>query len=60
MQKTDRPGLYKVQTGILINTDAGALKAYKTRKKRETRLNDLETEVKEIKEMLMLLLNRNQ
>lgn len=57
--KTDVPGIYKVREGILINTDNQALAAYKNKKNREKRIdqmyediNDLKSDLQEIKDLL--------
>lgn len=67
-RKTDIPGIYKSEDGILINKDSQALKAYKERKKREQRLdkivkieNDLlslKSDMEEIKNLLKGLLSK--
>lgn len=58
-QKTDIPGIVKVGEGILINTDNDSLKAYKARKLRDRKLDELDNsiasmknELSEIKELL--------
>jgi hypothetical protein len=63
-QKTNVPGIYKTDTGALINKDNEALKAYKARKAKEKKFNVLEEEIttlkqdmKEIKQLLMDLVN---
>lgn len=55
-QKTEIPGIYKDGEGVLINKDNDALKAYKARKSRDRKLDDLELEMKEIKDLLLKLL----
>lgn len=65
MQKTKYEGLYKVQEGILLNTDNEALKQYKARKQKERKLQEMQKdldmlkegfqELKEVKELLMIL-----
>lgn len=57
--KTEVPGIYKVRDGILINTDNSALAAYKNKKKREKRIDEMQEEMvvikndlQEIKELL--------
>ena len=59
MYKTEKPGIMKVRDGILINTDNDALLAYKKRKQKERRIeevrdeiNALKSDVTEIKQML--------
>lgn len=66
--KTDVPGVYKPEDGILINKDSAALKAYKERKKREQKLNtidslqddinSLKSDMDEIKNLLKGLLSK--
>lgn len=61
-KKTDVPGIFKTEDGILINKDNQALKAYKERKKREQKLNNidklendlhsLKSDIEEIKQLL--------
>lgn len=46
---TQIPGIYKEKEGVLLNKDAEALKAYKTKKKNNSKLNCLTTEVENIK-----------
>ena len=58
--KTDVPGIYKnTLNGALINKDNKALQAYKLRKKKELRIDQIEKELvglkgdmQEIKELL--------
>lgn len=57
--KTEIPGIYKVRNGVLINTDNKALAAYKNKKKREQRIDEMQTDIQclkndlhEIKELL--------
>lgn len=64
-QKTEVPGIYKVEEGVLINKDDLALQAYKNRKNRERRLNKVEEElsllkddVSEIKDLIKGFLNK--
>ena len=59
MQKTEIPGIMKVGEGMLINTDNDSLKAYKARKVREKKIDELDksvehmkSELSEIKELL--------
>jgi hypothetical protein len=62
--KTDVPGLVKdPRSGAILNVDAGKLAAYKKKKKCNShvlltadRLNKVEKDVGEIKELLKLLL----
>lgn len=58
-QKTEIPGIVKVGEGMLINTDNDSLKAYKARKVREKKIDELDkslecmkNELSEIKELL--------
>lgn len=58
-QKTIVPGFYKVDESLVINKDNEALKAYKNRKIKESRvnrindeLNNLKCDIKEIKDIL--------
>lgn len=58
-QKTDVPGFYKVDESLIINKDNDSLQAYKKRKLKESRVNkmhyelkDLKNDIKEIKELL--------
>ena len=62
-QKTEVPGFYKAGEGIVINKDNEALAAYKKRKQKERRIeevreevNALKSDVSEIKEMMRQLL----
>ena len=62
-QKTEVPGFYKAGEGIVINKDNDALLAYKKRKQKERRIeevreevNALKSDVSEIKEMMKQLL----
>lgn len=48
-RKTEIPGLYMNDQGVLINKDNDALKAYKLRKAKERKLNTLEKDVLEMK-----------
>lgn len=59
LQKTEIPGVAKAGEGILLNTDNDSLKAYKTRKNKDRKMNEIEETVKrlnddisEIKELL--------
>lgn len=65
MQKTKYEGIYKQRDGVLLNMDNEALKAYKAKKEKERRsittekkVEMLENDIREIKEMLMKALNR--
>jgi hypothetical protein len=69
MKKTEIPGVYKVQEGILVNKDTEALEKYKRRRdaKRRTerqintleekvsKIDKLETDLEEIKSLLKKL-----
>lgn len=62
-QKTEVPGFYKAGEGIVINKDNDALLAYKKRKQKERRIeevreevNALKSDISEIKEMMKQLL----
>lgn len=75
LQKTPIPGLYRSpESNALINTDSNALQAYKLKKQKykemesiklsvdrnEDRINKLETDLSEIKDMLRQLLKNNE
>jgi prefoldin subunit 5 len=47
--KTDRPGIFKVKEGVLINKDNEALRSYKKRKMNMKRVEKMEQELSEIK-----------
>jgi len=49
MEKTDIPGIYKADEGILINKDNDALRAYKARKAKEKKMEVLEQNISELK-----------
>lgn len=58
-QKTEVPGVYKVEEGVLINKDNASLQAYKNRKNRERKMIQIEadlellkTDIHEIKTLL--------
>ena len=60
MQKTKYEGVYKVREGVLLNMDNESLKAYKAKKEKDRRqistekkVEMLENDIKEIKELLM-------
>lgn len=64
-QKTEIPGIYKVEEGILVNKDNLALQAYKNRKNRERKLVQIESDligikedVKELKDLMRRFLDR--
>ena len=48
-QKTEIPGIYKTSEGVLINKDTESLRAYKTRKMRERKIETIDSEVNTIK-----------
>lgn len=48
-QKTEVPGIYKVEEGILINKDSASLLAYKNRKNRERKLLKIEEDLESLK-----------
>ena len=48
-QKTEVPGFYKVDEGVVINKDNTALKAYKIQKAEKARLVQLEQDVSSMK-----------
>lgn len=52
-QKTDVPGLYKVSEGIIINKDNIGLDAYKKKKMRERRIDDIQNDVASLKDDIM-------
>lgn len=65
MQKTKYEGIYKQRDGVLINMDNEALKAYKAKKDKDRRsittekkVEMLENDIREIKEMLMKALSK--
>lgn len=58
-QKTDVPGIYKMTEGVLINKDNDALKAYKLKKQKDRKINEIEEvvvslrdDINEIKQIL--------
>lgn len=62
MHKTDIPGIYKVEEGILINRDMNALQQYKKRKRLtrnnlniEEKVKNLESQLEEMKTLLQKL-----
>lgn len=59
LQKTEISGVAKAGEGILLNTDNDSLKAYKTRKNKDRKMNEIEatvnalkSDISEIKELL--------
>ena len=49
-QKTEIPGIYKVTDGVLINKDNEALKAYKLKKQKDRKINEIEEVVVSLRE----------
>jgi len=47
--KTEVPGIFKVREGVLINTDNDSLTAYKNRKKREKRIDEMQEDIQSLK-----------
>ena len=47
--KTEVPGIYKVRDGILINTDNNSLAAYKNKKKRDKRVDEMQEDIQSLK-----------
>ena len=43
------PGIYKVRDGILINTDNNSLAAYKNKKKRDKRVDEMQEDIQSLK-----------
>lgn len=65
MQKTKYEGIYKQREGVLLNMDNEALKSYKAKKEKDRRsittekkVEMLENDIREIKEMLMKALSK--
>lgn len=65
MEKTEIPGVYKVEDGVFVNKNAEALAMYKKKKDQSLRLEKAENEISvlkddisEIKRMLNLLMNK--
>ena len=63
--KTEVPGIYKVREGVLINTDNNSLTAYKNKKRRDKRVDEMEqdmqimkNDLQEIKDLLKGLARR--
>lgn len=52
-QKTDVPGLYKVAEGIIINKDNKGLEAYRQKKMRERRIDDIQNDVASLRDDIM-------
>jgi len=64
-QKTEIPGIYKAEEGVLINKDNAALLAYRNRKSREKKISQIETDlmgikedVRELKELMRRFIDR--
>lgn len=64
-RKTEVPGIYKAEEGVLINKDNLALQAYKNRKNRERRLykveedlTSLKTDISELKDLMKGFLSK--
>lgn len=49
LQKTEIPGISKAGEGILINTDNDSLRAYKSRKLKDRKLQELDDTMHELK-----------
>lgn len=47
--KTEVPGIYKVRDGVLINTDNSSLAAYKNKKKRDKRVDEMQEDIQTLK-----------
>lgn len=47
--KTEVPGIFKVREGVLINTDNDSLNAYKNRKRREKRIDEMQEDIQSLK-----------
>jgi hypothetical protein len=64
MMKTEIPGIYKEEDGILVNKDNAALARYKERKMKMQkmdsvgqRLDKLEDDINTIKQLLLKMVN---
>lgn len=51
-KKTEIPGIFKVEEGILINKDMEGLQAYRNRKMRERKLVRIEEDLQNVKKEL--------
>ena len=51
-KKTEVPGIYKVDEGILLNKDNDALRAYKMKKAKDLKINSMEKEMSALREDL--------
>ena len=49
-RKTEVSGIYKVSEGVLINKDNNSLKAYKIRKMKDRRVENIEEELSGLKQ----------
>lgn len=47
--KTEIPGIYKIEEGVLVNKDMDGLQAYRNRKMRERKLIRIEEDLKIVK-----------
>ena len=47
--KTEVPGIFKVREGVLINTDNNSLAAYKNKKKRDRRVDEMQEDIQTLK-----------
>lgn len=47
--KTERPGIYRGENGLLVNKDLNALASYKARKQQSKKINEVETDIKDLK-----------
>jgi len=49
-EKTQIPGIFKVSEGVFINKDANTLQAYKRKKMREKKVDNIENEVANLRQ----------
>lgn len=56
-KKTEVPGMFKVREGIVINKDSEALQAYKKRKRRNQKIDELEQQITELRNDLSEIKN---
>jgi hypothetical protein len=47
--KTEVPGIFKVREGVLINTDNNSLAAYKNKKRRDRRVDEMQEDIQSLK-----------
>lgn len=47
--KTERPGIYRGENGLLVNKDLSALASYKARKQQSKKINEVESDIKDLK-----------